>query len=465
MACRPPCGRVLRCVQARTILPRAYQHTSSQRIVRQRAPRRGMSLQAGVHDTQPGPSARIAPLRHAMLRRDADATFDALLALESSTMLSATEYHAIVRVLLDAHPRTRMTARRTLAVIEHAKRARMRAAAAGDTLVYSELDNLVRGAFLWNSVLASIASRQRHMPQDALDELFDVFAAGEGAAGVRAHADIFPNTVSYNTLLHAIACRVPLRRFRNARVHRAEQLFDAAWARLCSDPHVSPDAVSWTTRVAFYTRTGARERIAECTMAMHQHGVLTNAGVNAALWAYVRLWNVEARGDLDGLREVYAHIKAQRALETSVPTLPVLPPVPLSVATCALLIRVLSARGDLAGALDVMHDLVGLHGDTPLSVYHALFRGFARFGKSARIVERHSDPTRCVWSAPGGTLWTVHTLVPLFDGYIRACGTHRRQAAAALRRVSGNDIAWTSAQLARLTCYGHPPDAGVGSTR
>lgn len=395
-----------------------------------------------------------------MLRRDADRTFDAFLALVPGTALSAAEYHAVVRVLLGAS-RTRLTARRTLAVIEHAKRARARAAAAGDALVFSELDALVRDAFLWNGVLASIAAA-RQVSQGALDELFDVFAAGEGAAGASAQANRFPNIISYNKLLHAIACRAGTRHGPR-RAGRIEQLFDATWARLCADARVAPDAVSWTTRIVFYTRTGQRERIGACTREMHARGVLTAAGVNAALWAYVRLWHLERRGDLAPLMEVYRAVKESRACATAIPTLPALPAVSLGVATCAILIRVLAARGDLAGALDVLDDLVALR-PAPASVYHSLFRGFVRHGRGARVDVRHTDPLRCTWHVPRGTQWTMTTLVPLYEGYLHAEGRSASRAAAALRRVSGNDMAWVRAQLQRLTCRSDPPGAGAGST-
>ncbi|WFD35155.1 hypothetical protein MCUN1_002005 [Malassezia cuniculi] len=331
-----------------------------------------------------------------MIRGNADETFDAFLALEPHTTLSASEYHAIVRVLLHDHPRTRTTARRTLAVIEHAKKARSHAQSANHKLVYAELDELVRDAFLWNCVLASIASRQRHVPRDALDELFDVFAAGESAAAGDTHlANRFPNIVSYNTLLHAVVCHIPTTRTSGtaARTLHTEKLFEAAWDRLARDEHVVPDSVSWTTRIAFYTRTGKRGQIAECVKQMNDLGLLTTPAINAALWAYIALWRIERQGDVACVEQVYAHMKASQPLEsTGVPTLPTLPRAELSVATCALLIRVLAARGNLSGALNVMHDLVAINGDTPASVYHTLFHGFARYGRSARLVSWHTDP-------------------------------------------------------------------------
>ena len=317
----------------------------------------------------------MSALYAALATDDADATFDAFLALSSDDAppLSAAEYRHVVQVLVGPPTPPRAAMGRSLAVIEHAKRRRRRLAqsrSAADALVRAELEALLSDAFIWNAVLSVVLARRHGRPSAAdVAELLDTFTAAEreagacasgaaalpapgsvgGAAAPAAAADArapgtrFPDAVSYNILLQTIARSVPiaqpgrtprvprapaslapeaLRRHALAAPYtggRAEQLFSAVWERMTRSG-VAPTPTGWSARIMLYARLGRLDRVQQSVRAMHAVGALSTVAVNAALWSYARLRLLEGRApaaELEAVREVYESMRYE-LLQTEV---------------------------------------------------------------------------------------------------------------------------------------------------
>lgn len=480
-------------------------------------------------------SERHVALRQAVAANDADAVYDAFLlaAQHDAGALGASEFREVLRVLLDARPRTRIARDRILSVVEHVKRARRayaHVASPVDALVHAELSALLSGAYVWNALLASARVHQRRVPLAALEDTLDVFIAAEavatsvrgesaGALESQARASLeaagssvpsaaasmpdgppwtpFPDTVSYNMLLHTLVRCIPLhaerplraRRAAQARMPtllgslrrelrarpltpaRAERFFVAVWERMVQSPSTAPSARSWNIRLLLYVTLGRLDKVRGCLAEMVRRDVCTIVGVNTALGAYGRAHaNVAARTDVRSVYEAlrYNQLCAERGVtppaytDETVSRVLGVPCVPAHIvpdgSTFAIVIRVLAMGGDLDGALDVLHDLVVTpmpgHAAPPPDVYYALFAAYARHG-----------------AATHGT-WNARTLDELLAGYLRAGPTHTptpRQlytVLQALRRVgSGRGSAtWIQERWARLEqVFSARPDFCVGA--
>ncbi|WFD20764.1 hypothetical protein MCAP1_003017 [Malassezia caprae] len=457
-------------------------------------------------------SARLAALHQALAANHAARAFDAFLhvAQHDSTALTGAELRGMLRILMRMRPRTPDVMDRVLVVIEqvkHAHRTFLHRSSPADALVLAELTQMLQDASLWNALLTSARGRRRYVPPGALEDLLDLFVAAETAvaavAAPHAGAPTFPDTVSYNLLLHTLVRSVPQdgpihpRRVRRALVapsswagtlrHRlrtapfsaaaAEQYFEATWAHMASSPSTAPSPMSWCIRLALYTRLGRLEQVQACVRDLVARGLGSIDVVNAALSAYSALAPPAARATLpQAVQLVYDALQAQaqgRVLTDAQPALeqvlgiPALPPdiVP-DRTTYALVIKALAEAADLPGALHVLHDRVATPTGAPptLDMYHTLLAGFARFGVRARRLEGRSAAPPGAWALEGGGAWTIFALHELFEGYLRvepAPHTPERRVPppspralahvlAALRQVSGDDRAYVGAQWARL---------------
>lgn len=462
-------------------------------------------------------SARLAALYAALARGEPAGVYDAFLGAEAARLpLAAAEYRHVLQVLLEARPHTRQSTDQILVLLEHVKRAQKlyaHATSPSDRLVRDELTALLQDAYVWNALLSSARGRQKRLPLSALAELLDLFVAAEHAVpDAPAHArgrPTFPNVVSYNLLLHAIVRSLPAdagraraapatlaavrREVHAGRYTRtdAEAFFHLVWARL--EAADAPSEASWAIRVLLYTqlaRLGAVQQSMRACVAAHR---CSTAAVNTALGAYAAAHRTDpampARvgGVYEALR--YNRLLAElgrappRVRDDDVHAVLGVDRVPAAVhpdrGTYALLIRLLTQRGDLSGALRVLHDMVvtpgarGAPGTAPgPDVYHAFFAAFARFGVPASVRRRGAAPDAWEWHerTPGG--WGVAALAELFEGYLRvqpADAPPRRvrrrrgavrapapspealyQVLCALRRVGGAHRAWVATQWARV---------------
>lgn len=333
----------------------------------------------------------------------------------------------------------------------------------------------------------------------------------------------FPSTVSFNILLHAIARSAsgapnrqqkPLsslaavrRELAAGRYTRADAIsfFRLVWRRLCEAG--TPSAASWAIRALFFAQLEHEQGMHDCMRAMVAAGACSTASVNTALGAYAARHR-DASADLcavyealrynqllDELRRVGHAARPPAQSDPAVRRVLGVDAVPPDVlpdrATYALLVRLLTQRGDLSGALRVLHDMVvtpsappttslprpyvslgesDAHGMAPsVDVYHAFFSAFAKYGVPADVRQRGAAPHEWEWAAPD-TLWNVHTLAELFEGYLRVDPLHtpprrsrRRPSQApaptphqlyqvllALQRVGHGHHAWVCAQWRRL---------------
>lgn len=258
---------------------------------------------------------------------------------------------------------------------------------AADALVQSELVYMLQDAFLWNSLLTCIRPQRRRSAFLALQDMLDLLAraavvtqstamrdtrmesakpghctdhdkssahadqqhgttsawtsacmplqetrlftpppsytpmAGIGTAPYRA----FPDTVTYNFLLHALVqCgtgqpndRAQRRRQRQRRRWRrpttavpatilapalqhtlqmqpltprmAVQCFDDVWTHMSRWRTTQPSSVSWCIRLTLYTRLGQLERVHDCMRQMETHRMLTIDAIHVVLHAYAKL--------------------------------------------------------------------------------------------------------------------------------------------------------------------------------
>lgn len=492
-------------------------------------------------------SEHVAALYTALERSDAEHAFDAFLALAPHDMtLAATEYRHLVQVLLEARPRSRDGMSRTLAVIEHAKSQRRKHSTRGMDHVCVEIEEVIGDAFVWNAVLSYAGAHGPHIGADGVAELLDLVAAGESArrmceerrllktGGAQAPGERarFPDAVSYSIMLNAVVKSIPadasehVKNRPRVRDHsldalhhyvargtytpaKAEQLFHALWERMI-EQGVARSAEIWCIRIGLYLRLRRLSHIHQCVQQMHREGLLTTVGVNAALWAYMRLKRKLSDGDCRALRAVYEAMRSNQSVSvdctspergvaappapaSSIETVLGVSAIPAAVVpdqhTCALLVRVFAANGDLASALGVLRDMVEAPGadraalDTrmrpSLDVYHALFAAFAKHGAASECLDGGSD-AEPAWHTPETTRWNVHALTELFDGYLRVPpGAVRAPHApapapsaaklfwvlAALQRVGGSNPAWVLQQWARLESkFGAHDGAPSGGT-
>lgn len=456
-------------------------------------------------------SARLAALHQALASNHAARAFDAFLhvAQQDSTALTGAELRGMLRVLMRIRPRTPDVMDRVIVVIEqvkHAHRTFLHRSSPADALVLAELTQMLQDASLWNSLLTSARGRRRYVPLGALEDLLDLFVAAETAVAAVATpatgTPTFPDTVSYNLLLHTLVRSVPRhgsihpRRVRRALVapsswadtlrHQlrtapfnaaaAEKYFEATWAHMASSPRTAPSPMSWCIRLALYTRLGRLEQVHACVSDLVARGLGSIDIVNAALSAYIALAPPAARAALpQAVQRVYDALQAQahgRVLSGAQPALEqvlgirALPPeVVPDRTTYALVIKALTEAADLPGALHVLHDRVATPagGAPTLDMYHTLLAGFARFGVRARRQESVSAAPPGAWILEGEGPWTIFALHELFEGYLRvepAPHTERRvpppspralaHVLAALRQVSSDDRAYVGAQWTRL---------------
>lgn len=466
-------------------------------------------------------SARLATLYGALDRQDAAAVYDAFLGVaEAHTPLAAAEYRRVLAVLLAGGHATRPSTDPILVVLEHVKRAQKlyaHATAPGDVLVRDELTALLRDAYVWNALLTSARGRAKRLPLARLGTLLDLFVAAAQAvppaAGPARDARTFPNVVSYNLLLHAIVRSLPAADAGRARapptsLHAArrelhagrytrsdaEAFFELVWARMAAS--CTPSRASWAIRALFYTqlrRVGAVQQCVRASVAAHK---CSTALINTALGAYAAAHRADPALPAR-LGAVYEALRYRVLLAELGRAPPAAPDVdtravlgidalPRGVlpdrGTYALLIRHLAQRGDLDGALRVLHDMIvtpgaprGARADAPdahgmapgTDVYHAFFAAFARLGVPGRARVRGATPDAWVWDVPADAPWNVAAFAELFEGYLRVHPAHtpprrtRARAPApspaqlyvvlvALRRVAGAETAWAAAQWARL---------------
>lgn len=461
-------------------------------------------------------SARLAALHQALATDRAAHAFDAFLqvAQQDPTALTSTELRGMLRILMRMRPRTPDVMDRVLVVIEQVKRAHrtfLHRSSPADALVLAELTQMLQDASLWNALLTSARGRRKYVPLGALEDLLDLFVAAETAVAAVApppHANAtptFPDTVSYNLLLHTLVRSVPRhgcvhpRRVRRALAapsswagtlrHQlraapfsaaaAEQYFEATWAHMASSASTAPSPLSWCIRLALYTRLGRLAQVHACVRDLVARGLGSIDVVNAALSAYVALAPPAARRALpQAVQHVYDALQAQalgrpppasaRAALEQVLGIPALPPgVVPDRTTYAVVIKVLAEAADLPGALHALHDRVATPaggGPPTLDMYHTLFAGFARFGVRARREDGVSAAPPGAWTLEGEGAWTIFALHELFEGYLRVepapASVERRvppptpralaHVLAALRQVSGDDRAYVGAQWARL---------------
>ncbi|PKI83571.1 hypothetical protein MVES_002663 [Malassezia vespertilionis] len=411
---------------------------------------------------------KLAGLHGAMARGDPGMVYDAFLAADDAPLGASDDTMPQLMVLL-----------------EHAKRTQRRYAAAAspnDRLVSQELAALLSSAYFWNASLSAARTHRRTL-STALGDVLDLFLAGQRTARLLAaqHTHTFPDTVSYNIVLHAIVRSIPtgpgaarharqrapptieaVRKDLAATPHsaqRAVQYFDTVWRELCAT--CAPSHRSWSTRMLLYARMRRADKMRACMQAMVQARQCSTASVNLAMQMHARLYRDMAQ--LDGVYEAmrYNHLQLEmghgrgRAAPRTAHVEAVLgvPYVPDDIVpdrgTFLLLIRHHANSGDLDRALQVLHDMLvtpwdTAHGMAPsLEVYHAMFTAFARFGAS-------------------GGAWHVHTLGELFDGYLRvapfsASAAHAaapgpRQLCTVLQALwaTSRDPAWVAAQWRRL---------------
>lgn len=462
-------------------------------------------------------SARLATLYGALDRQDAAGVYDAFLGVaETHTPLAAAGYRRVLAVLL-AGGHARPSTDPILVVLEHVKRAQKlyaHATAPGDVLVRDELTDLLRDAYVWNALLTSARGRAKRLPLARLATLLDLFVAAAQAVPPAPRpptARTFPNVVSYNLLLHAIVRSLPAdagrarapptslhavrRELQAARYTRtdAEAFFELVWARMAAS--CTPSRASWAIRALFYTqlrRLGAVQQCVRASVAAHR---CSTALINTALGAYAAAHRTDAAlpARLGAVYEALRYRVLLAELGRAPPTTPDvdtravlgIDALPRGVlpdrGTYALLIRHLAQRGDLDGALRVLHDMIvtpgaprgardapDAHGMAPgTDVYHAFFAAFARLGVPGRARVRAATPDAWVWDVPPDAPWNVAAFAELFEGYLRVHPAHtpprrtRGRAPApspaqlyhvlvALRRVAGRETAWAAAQWARL---------------
>ncbi|WFD28240.1 hypothetical protein MNAN1_003247 [Malassezia nana] len=461
-------------------------------------------------------AVRLAALHQALAAGHSIRAFDTFLdvAQHDPAALTSTELRSMLRMLMRMRPRTSDVMDRVLVVIEQAKRAHrtfLHRSSPADTLVLTELTHTLQDASLWNALLTSARSQRHDAPLSALEDLLDLFVAAESTVAAipppatPSASPTFPDTVSYNLLLHAIVRSIPRRgaahprRARHTRAAStswadtlryqirtapfsaaaAEKYFEATWAHMAACTTTAPSLLSWCTRLALYTRLGRLEQVQACVRDLFARGLGSMDVINAAISAYAALAPAHARPALPHtVQSVYdalqahahgqplpasAHAVLEQVLGTS--TLPALS-VP-DRTTYAVVIKALVEAGDLSGALHVLQDRVAaLAGALPPTwdLYHTLFQGFARFGLRAQRQMGVDAPPPGAWTLQGKGAWHIFALHELFEGYLRVEPPSNvlercvpppspralAQVLAALRQVSSDDRAYVGTQWARL---------------
>ncbi|WFD24440.1 hypothetical protein MEQU1_003141 [Malassezia equina] len=460
-------------------------------------------------------SARLAALHQALAANQAVRAFDAFLhvAQQDPTALTSMELRGMLRLLMRTRPRTPDIMDRVLVVIEQVKRAHrtfLHRSSPADALILTELTHMLQDASLWNALLTSARGRHKYVPLSVLEELLDVFVAAETAVAAVAAPErtptSFPDTVSYNLLLHTLVRSVPQhasmqpRRVRRALVApsswagtlrqklraapfsaaAAEQYFEATWAHMSASPTTAPSPMSWCIRLALYTRLGRLHSVHACVRDLLANNLVSIDVVNAAMSAYVALATPAARrSQPHAIKDVYAALQAQAQGREPDPSLsaalehvlgvPALPPhVVPDRTTHALVIQALTEAADLPGALHVLHDRLATPagGGAPptLDMYHTLFAGFARFGVRAHRSSHAASAPPGAWTVEGPGPWHIFALHELFEGYVRVEPTPPAaercvpppspralsHILAALQQVSGHDRQYVGTQWARL---------------
>ncbi|WFC97451.1 hypothetical protein MYAM1_000165 [Malassezia yamatoensis] len=438
-------------------------------------------------------SGHLAELYSALRRADPFSVFDTFLHItKGGEPLAAAEYRHIVQVMLQARPQTRQTTDQILVLIEHVKRTQRmysKATSPSDRLIARDLSLLLQDAYLWNALLSSARGRQKHLPLQALAEVLDLFVAAEHAtndldlsvqnilSNGTGSRPKFPDTISYNILLHSIARSVPKevgrqrtlpsslsgirREIQLARYTRkdAQALFFQIWQTLQHEGKPTP--ISWAIRVFFLVKTGQITSAQEALRESIRENNCSATAITTLLDAYAQNHRADPKMP-EQLASIYTLLRSNTTLDehprpghseednSALRLILGLEQIPANIVpergTYAVLIRCFTQADDLNRALQVLHDMVmapnpasvrgqeierdsdqnqqyvnaqGSGMAPSADIYHSFFLAFARRGTPASVKTRGDSALAWEWSIKTNNSWNVTALAQLFEGYLR----------------------------------------------
>lgn len=348
-------------------------------------------------------ASRLAALHDALAQRHAPRVMEAFVgvARDDPALLTPAEYRGMLRVLLRAEPRSPLMVQHVLLMLEHMQeRVSVAPSSAADALVHAELVHMLRDAYVWNSLLTCARPKLPSMFQ-MLARGASILRATDGTPCVPAYTPIaglgvapyraFPDTVTYNVLLHTIvqgasakrlppvpSSIVPLTAWHALHTpptrQTTERIMLDLWRHMRQAPHTQPSPISWCIRLQLYIRMGRLDDVHACMRDMQAHHAVSLDALHAVWQAYARTGGTH-------LHEAWRCFRAQTptSLWARVTGLDTVPPVVPSATTFGIVTRLLAERGDLSAALHVMHEGLaqGACHVSP-STYHALFHALAQ---------------------------------------------------------------------------------------
>lgn len=347
-------------------------------------------------------ASRLVALHDALAQRHAPRVMEAFVgvARDDPALLTPAEYRGMLRVLLRAEPRSPSTVQHVLLMLEHMQeRVSVAPASAAEALVHAELVHMLRDAYVWNGLLTCTRPKLSSMFQ-MLARGASVLRATDGTPCVPAYTPLaglgvapyraFPDTVTYNVLLHAIVQGARARRLSPVppsivpltvwhTLHTpptrpsTERVVLELWRHMCQAPHTQPSPISWCIRLQLYIRMGRLDDVHACMRDMQAHDAVSLDALHAVWQAYARTGGTH-------LHEAWCAFRAQTptAAWTRATGLDAVPRIEPSATTFGIVTRLLAERGDVWAALRVMHDGLA-QGACRVSpaTYYALFHALA----------------------------------------------------------------------------------------